>query len=1208
MSMINRKLVFGGGGSSGGGSQTRTPDNLRSDDSAELLIGLCEGPIEGLEDGNKSFFVDETPLIASDGSSNYTDFNLQLKHGDLSDDETVKYELGGSARATNVGIELKKDIPVSRITQSGDIDFIDVRIAVSQLYYSSSDGTFNSEVSFRIEHKKVTDSVWILFQNKPMTISGKTTSTYVKDYRIPVSRDSETQYEIRVVKITDDGEESSDAQGHFNQIYFQSFEEIVADEKRFDNTALVHLNIRTSDQINQMPQFSGIYKCLKIKIPSNYDPEKRIYDGEWDGTFKIQYSNNPAWCLYDLIMNDRYGVNAYYPVVADKWDFYEAGRYCDELVPNGKGGFEPRYTLNLVIEDAQSGPEVLNYVASTFNATIYEDGSNFVRLTYDKYEQATHIFTKENVANGLFNYSFTDPSTRFNDITVSFINADSNWEEDRRRVFDQDNIDIWGRTTEDFQAVGCTSESEAIRRARFRMISALTEVMSVSFTTNRSAQNINVFDTILIADPDMNYSVSGRFKEIGETRISATLRDPVFIEASSDYVCSIQTPTGIVEIEVDVREVGQVYELFFKDFLPNNLPDKAVFSLESRDDNKGSPKPFRVISISEVDGSPDSMSITAMEINRNKQYEADTGYDITEIEPSVRPNYNIVPHVLDVKFTETYIAARKETHLTITPVLDTQRYPYYTGNFYVWSRPVEGTQGVDGNYAWQQRDLIYGDTIVNHPAGDYEFVVLPTTSLGSTPNFDTAPIFTYNVTDLSKPPADVENFKAQSNLTNIYLTWDAVKDVDLIGYEIRKGDSWENGDVIASFLTDTSFYYNTNDPTLQKFMIKSIDTFGVYSVNYTFTTAQLGAPKDVKAFYATPNRDSIRFDWVADAETGVEYEVKIGNSWDSGITLFKTKGMNQTVLNPAGSDRGFMIKSVSQAGVYSVNFRYTQPVLELHQNRNVILEVDNAKDGWVGVTNGLEKTNFDDILAMRDGFYYAEHYFDVNLPEKTRARNWFETEGFKFGQRLTFEDLNYSWGSGEASSQNWLNSTGLNSVNGNIQPVITYQLSDEYLNYLGFSLNKTTTDMKGLIEPYYENEVAYAGAKYSDGIVLNRLLNLRYDNLNIPSEFSLKFKLKITNASSDYIKIMRLEGDVGNWIELSIEASLLVLRKSDGVEVSGKYDRFDNLEYLSIMLTQNSEKIIVDYLPEYANISGRLEVESLPTGGYQKLYLGGRYE
>lgn len=1201
--MIKKELIFAGGGS-GGGSGHQTDDNLRSDDIAELLIGLCEGPIEGLEDGEKSFFVDETPLMASDGSLNYEDFDLDVKKGNLTDDEIITLSLGGSSRPTNVGIELLQDKPITRVTQSGDIDFIDVRVIVGKLYRITSKGTYNSSVRFNIEYKKTNELNWKLYHNESQVISGKTMSNYVQDYRIVVERDPNYSYEVRLTKISADSPDTEE--GDFNTLYFSQFEEIVAMEKRFDNTAIVHLQIKTSDQINQMPDFSGIYKGTIIKVPSNYDAETRFYDGEWDGTFKLAYTNNPAWCLYDLIVNDRYGVNAYYPVNVDKWDFYEAAKYCDEMVSDGRGGLEPRYTLNIVLSDAKSGYEVLNYIAATFNATIYEDGSNMVRLALDRAGQATHLFTRENVTETGFQYSFSDPSTRYNDFTVTFINSESNWEEDRRRVYDQDNIENWGRTVYDFQAVGCIKESEALRRARFRMISGLTELMTVTFTTNRIAQNINIFDTILVSDPNMNYALSGRIHSVDQNRTTIHLRDSVFIEAGTLYAIKIQTTDGVVECEVDVKEVGEVKELYLLDKLPENVPEYAVFSLEGTDNLKGFPKPFKVLSIAEGEDGSETMTITAIEINRNKQYEADTGLDLTEIEPSTRPNYLVVPHALDAVFNQTYVQLRKENQLIIGLVLDYQKYPYYTGSFICYSRE-KVAEGQEEN-PWEKREVVNRDTIINHPGGLHEFILLPLTVYGTTPSFDTAPIFEYDVLDLTLPPADIKNFKVTPTINNFKLTWDPVDDVDLVGYEIRTGDNWDEGITIADFLVDTTYYYTTNDTSIINFMIKAIDSFGNYSIYYASARGSLAAPQDVKAFYVTPNLDNIRFDWIAESENGVEYEVRSGQSWDSGLFLFKTKGKNQTILNPTtNGNKGFMIKAISQAGIYSTNYRYAKGNLALKQNRNVIMEVDNVKDNWEGVTNGFQRSEFNDVLVMYEGYTFAEHYFDVHLNEVTRARNWFETEGFKFGDRLTFEDLTYTWGSVEAETHNWLNTTGLTSLGGELQPVISYSSGEEYAGFLGFSMNKTLADMRKEVFPTYEKEVTYGSARYTNGLIVNKLVDVRYTTLDVPKEFSMKFKLKLTKKTADYLKILRLANDV-DYIDLSIEDFNLALKKSDGTQVSDTITRFENYDFMTVMITQTNDKIIVDYSCEYANIKGKLESESPSTNAFTKLYIGGLYE
>lgn len=1197
-----KELIFAGGGS--GGSSHQVDDNLRSDDTAELLIGLCEGPIEGLEDGEKSFFLDDVPLVSSDDTNNFEDFKLDVKKGNLTDDEIITLSLGGSSTPTNVGSELFYNKPVTKICQLRNIDYIDVRIIVGKLYRITSKGTYNSSVQFTIEYKRTNETTWNMYGGKSQTISGKTMSNYAQDFRIVVPKDPNYSYEIRVTKKTPDSPDSEE--GDFNALYFGQFEEIVAMEKRFDNTAIAHIQVRTSEQLSQIPQFSGIYKGLVVKVPSNYDAESRHYDGEWDGTFKLAYTNNPAWCLYDLIVNDRYGVNAHYPVNADKWDFYEAAKYCDELVPDGRNGLEPRYTLNIVISEAKSGYEVLNYIAATFNGTIYEDGSNMVRLAIDNPGQATHLFTKENITETGFQYSFSDPSTRYNDFTVSFINSESNWEEDRRRVSDDAHIEEWGQTPFDFQAVGCIKESEALRRARFRMISGLTEVMSVSFTTNRVAQNINIFDVILVSDPDMNYSLSGRIHSVEQNRTTVHLRDPLFLEAGSLYAMKVQTTDGIVECEVDVREVGEVKTLYLLDKLPNNVPEYAVFSLEGTDHLAGFPKPFKVLSISEAENDAETITINAIEINRNKQYEADTGFDLTEIEPSTRPNYLVVPHALDAVFNQTYIQLRKESQLIIGLVLDYKQYPYYTGSFLCYSR-LKVKEGEEEN-PWEKRDVVYGDTILNHPAGPHEFILLPLTVYGTTPSFDTAPIFEYDVFDLQLPPENIRNFKVTPTINNFKLTWDPIEDVDLVGYEIRIGDDWDTGTVIADFLVDTTYYYTTDDTSIIKFMIKAIDSFGNYSEYYAFAQASLAAPQDIKAFYVTPNLDNLRFDWVSENENGVEYEVRSGQSWDSGLLLFKTKGKNQTILNPTQNGvRGFMIKAVSQAGLYSNNFRYAEANLALKQNRNVIREIDNVKDDWEGITNGFERSEFDDVLVMYEGYVFAEHYFEVHLEEKTRARNWFETEGFKFGDRLTFEDLTYTWGSVEAESHNWLNTIGLTSLGGEIQPVITYSLGEEYGGFLGFSMNKTLADMREEIFPNYQKEVVYGSARYTNGLVVNKLVNVRYDGLDIPKEFSMKFKLKITKKTADYLKILRLANDT-NYVDLALENFDLTLRKSDGTKVSDMITKFESYDFMTVMVTQTASKIIVDYSCEYANIKGKLESESSSTKAFTKLYIGGLYE
>lgn len=1233
-----RKLVFSGGG--GGSSPTQTSDNLRSEDTAELLLGLCEGPIVGLENGEKSFYIENTPLRNSDNSKNFDDFSLEIKKGDASQDETIKFKQGGVGRGHSVNLEIKKNTGtesyVTRLTDSADIDYIDVRIGINALYRSTDEGdTYNAEGKFKIQYKKNTESLWNTYQNGTLYIRGKTTSPFYKDYRINVERDSTlgVQYEVRVVRVSEPSTESTS--GYFFQLYFVQYEEIDASTKEFKNTALAHLNIRTTDQINNIPQMYGVYKLLKIKVPSNYDPETHTYNGLWDGTFKIAWTDNPAWCLYDLIVNDRYGVNAYYPVIPDKWDFYEAGKYCDEMVDDGKGGLEPRYTFNYLITESQSGPNMLNYIANTFNAILYEDSMGLVRLAFEDNEKpAVQIFNPTNITSAGFVYSFTDPATRYNDFTVTFLNPDLlDWEEDRRRVttpYGEENQLIYGRIPYNFNAIGCIKESEALRKARFKLITSLKETMSVSFSTNRTAMNVNLFDTILIADPDMMYSQTGRIKSISDDRSIVYLRDYVFLEAGSAYRLSIQTSYNVFECNVISNEVGKVKELKLDNTLPFNVDDKAVFSLMGTDDYYGNAKPFRVMSISESQGDQDQITITALEIHRLKQTEADDNVELYDEEYYTAPNIAIIPHITDASFNEYFDEKRLENALQIGVTLPWNSYPYYTGEFVVYSRLKNGD-----NPNFVLEELEDGDILYNHPPGLYEFKILPLNTLGSAPSLESAPIFEFEISEIAaEPPANVSNFQAIGNVENIHLTWDKIPNA--VRYEMRLGSDWDTADIISadilpsSGLSEEFYYTDVEDDNTYCFLIKAVNTAGLYSEYAAMAYGKLSSPKRVKKFYITPNLDSLRFDWEAEDENYVSYEVRGGaTSWDSAVPLFTIQGNNNTILNPGfDADTYFYIKAISRKGIYSEEALWGKIKQNLKQNRNVVLEVNNA-DGelnyfvdspqnyseeltpWFGVTHGLTDAQAG-TKAVSTGYYTAEHFFPITIPNSsnkdTIARNWYNIEFFKFGERLKWEDLTWAWNSEEAKVTSWLNGDYSNLSGTDFNTYITTKKKDlEYDNYLGLRFNNTTTDVTGTITPVTSYKVEYLDGKYDKALAVYKAMKLRYALIDLPEEFSFRFKVYLNPAIPNLMKLVRFQNG-NNILDVFFENSVLKLSRNDGVNLSIPFDNSSYLDYMFIMVTQTTDKLSLDYFIEYANIREKAEVDCQPLDAFTKLYFGSRYD
>lgn len=598
---------------------TLTPDTLRSKDKVEIILGLCEGPIKGPRYGDRSFWVGDTPLQNIDGSYNFISFYKETAIG-VDDPEPIDMKLGGQFNSTSVGVSLAKNTPVTRQT-GNNIDFIDVRLSIDTLNYSDTEGTFETDVWVRIEYRKQSDTTWQKFWGQDLKIFGKTGSRYTKDFRSRVENVDEP-YLIRVTALSDRETFDKD-KAWYRHLSWDSFQEGIQEDPVFPYLATTHLLAESTDQFSSIPQFGEDIDGLIIRIPSNYDPELRTYDGIWDGTFELAYSNNPAWVLYDVVMNERYGLIVDYPDInLDKYDVYEAAQWCDEIV-NG----EPRFMFDAIIDSARSSKELARYIAGTFNATFSENLSGNISLVVDKMDAASHIFTQENIY-GDFEYSYTDMANRYNDITVSFRNPEMNWEVDRRRVFKQELIDKFGRIEYDFVDVGAIRESQAIRDAWYKLITANTETEMVTFKTNRLGQFVSIFETILICDKDMGSGLSGRIKSINpDSPNIVNLRDPVFIEPGIEYIYKMKLNSGDMLLTKlsSSQPTGVTYELHLDTILPiEDTPYKAVFTLEN-DEELGYARPYRVLSIEEDDGNVDMVIITAININRLKYEQAANG-------------------------------------------------------------------------------------------------------------------------------------------------------------------------------------------------------------------------------------------------------------------------------------------------------------------------------------------------------------------------------------------------------------------------------------------------------------------------------------------------------------------------------------------------------------------------------------------------------
>lgn len=640
MTLPDSDTFKGSGGGGGSSTPQRTPDNLLSQDYAEVILAICSGPIKGLVSDPaphgplENFFFGDTSLQnVADQKSNFADFKVTQYVGNPEDPD-IKRVLGGDASNLSVNTKMLQSIPVVRTTPPNlrktvnfaGLDRLEVRILFNTIVKQDDKGSFDATAEFKLEYKSSISSIWLNYNSQAVTtITGKTTSGYVKDFLIDVDPLTNADYDVRLTKLSPDNGTQT-----LIDFTWESLQMVTLGKPRYDGLALLHIYGKVTAQFSSLPDMSGIYDLQLIQVPTNYNPETRTYNEAvpWNGTFKTAWSNNPAWVLWWLITNTEKGLARYYNhVAANRGEFYAAGKWCDEQVPSGEVGVtQPRFTFNEVFTEQKLGLELLTYVAGAFNSTIYDSGNGVIRLKTDQLTTPRMIFTPENVTDGIFNYSFTDITARPNDITVQFINPAFNWNVDERSA--TINASEWiqqnGRIPLDFTAVGCTNAHEAIRRANDRLLTANTEITQVTLETTRFGMLCELYDVIYIADPDSGWSTGGRIKSYANGVIQ--LRDPIFFESQLVVNLKIQTFSGLVDIGVTPPQLGLVYSLnVVTGIYPTNVvPDRTVFTVENTS-NLGLAKPFRVAGIIEVDGNPDKYSINAVEMNPNKYADSANG-------------------------------------------------------------------------------------------------------------------------------------------------------------------------------------------------------------------------------------------------------------------------------------------------------------------------------------------------------------------------------------------------------------------------------------------------------------------------------------------------------------------------------------------------------------------------------------------------------
>lgn len=497
---ITTVVSKGGGKGGAGGGQTSThvaveaPNTLRSRSTARILEVLSEGPVKGLATGDmRSVYLDKTPILNADMSANFSVPQYYFRDGGP-DQEPIPGFPAAEAEVA-VGVEMQYAVGVVRAVSPG-ISAIRYKVRVQALYTQTKEGDVNpSRVEYTAE-LRLGAGPWLPYIYEG--IDGKTMSPYERAIRIPVPVTDEA-ISIRLTRTTPPPPDSSTS----NTLFFSSFTEIVDGKLKYDDTALAAMTV-DAQYFPNVPQRAYLLDGIICRVPVNYDPIARTYAGDWDGTFKLAWTDNPAWHLYEVLTNERFGVGRDIDTAAaDKWSFYECAVYNDGLVPDGLGGggMEPRFTCNCVINTRQDAFTLLNAIASNMHAALYyANGTIFI--VQDR-EQTTpeRLFSPANVENGLFDYAGTDYRSLVNAVNVTWNNPDENYDPVVELVTDPDLVAQQGYREKGETMFGCTVRGQSIRHGRWLIYTAQFETELVTFRTGLENADVRPGQLIAINDP-----------------------------------------------------------------------------------------------------------------------------------------------------------------------------------------------------------------------------------------------------------------------------------------------------------------------------------------------------------------------------------------------------------------------------------------------------------------------------------------------------------------------------------------------------------------------------------------------------------------------------------------------------------------------------------------------------------------------------------
>lgn len=626
--------VYGAkGGSDKPKTPTEAPDSLRSVAMAKMLIAVGEGEFEGTPTA-RDIFLDNTPLQDPQGNMNFPNVKWEWRTGAV--DQTYIQGIPSIANETTIGTELRSGTPWVRAITNTQLSAVRVRFAWPALQSVDSGGNINGyTIGYKVE--LATDGgAYQEVLNE--AVSGKTTSVYERTRRIDLPRAS-SGWLLRITRLTANQNNNKIS----DTMQIAGFTEVIDAKIRYPNTALLFIEF-SAEQFRSIPAVTLGCKARKWPVPSNYDPATRTYTGIWDGTFKEAYTNNPTWATLGITTNDRFGLGRRIkPWMVDKWELYRISQYCDQLVPDGKGGMEPRFLCNLNLQSKADAWSLLRDISAIYRGmTYWAQGQVFTLSDMPRATDFDFAYTRANVIDGKFTYSSASERTRYSRALVSYDNPLNNYDTDVTAVTDAKLQRRYGDNPLEISAIGCDRESEAQRRGKWALLTnskdrAVTFKVGLDGRIPLPGYVIPIADELLAGRP-----VGGRISAVSGKVITLD-RDT---QAKPGDRLILNLPDGKCEGRTVQMVSGRQVTVTVAYSVP---PERElVWALDA--DDLAIPL-YRVVSVARPE--PGVFEISAVQYDPSKFDHIDTGARLEERPISVVP-ITVVPAPASVDISSNY--------------------------------------------------------------------------------------------------------------------------------------------------------------------------------------------------------------------------------------------------------------------------------------------------------------------------------------------------------------------------------------------------------------------------------------------------------------------------------------------------------------------------------------------------------------------------